>query len=262
VSLRNTERQQILSMLEQEAAYVQNEGERKQSQATRLVEFLDGADLFHSPDGIPYVSGQIDNHSETWPVKSAGFRRWIACGYYRKHCAVPSSQALQDAINVISGKCRFDGPQREVFVRVAEYHDAVYLDLGDEHWRAIEVTQSGWRIVDDPTVRFRRARGMLMLPTPVHGGRIDELDRFINIRGEDLALVRAWLISAARAQGPYPILCLHGEQGTAKSTTAKALRSLIDPNESPLRTVPRDERDFYISASINPERSSLRGLFR
>jgi hypothetical protein len=42
---------------------------------------------------------------------------------------------------------------------------------------------------------------------------------------------------------------LHGEQGTAKSTTTRILRSLIDPNESPLRTVPRNDRDLMIAAS-------------
>jgi hypothetical protein len=42
---------------------------------------------------------------------------------------------------------------------------------------------------------------------------------------------------------------LHGEQGTAKSTTTRILRHLIDPNESPLRTVPRNDRDLMIAAS-------------
>ena len=58
----------------------------------------------------------------------------------------------------------------------------------------------------------------------------------------------SWLVNAFRPTGPYPILLLHGEQGTAKSTTTRILRSLLDPNESPLRTVPRNERDLMISA--------------
>jgi hypothetical protein len=44
-------------------------------------------------------------------------------------------------------------------------------------------------------------------------------------------------------------LCLHGEQGSAKSTTARVLRSLIDPNTAPIRAEPRDTRDLAIAAN-------------
>lgn len=40
-----------------------------------------------------------------------------------------------------------------------------------------------------------------------------------------------------------------GEHGTAKSTFAKVLRMLVDPNTASLRALPRDERDLYIAAS-------------
>jgi hypothetical protein len=97
---------------------------------------------------------------------------------------------------------------------------------------------------------------MLPLPVPVRGGNVDELRPFVNV--EDPAgeatlppawvLIVGWLIGAFRPRGPYPILNLHGEQGTAKSTTLRVLRSLIDPNTAPLRSQPREERDLLIAA--------------
>jgi hypothetical protein len=48
--------------------------------------------------------------------------------------------------------------------------------------------------------------------------------------------------------GPYPILIIEGEQGSAKTTTARALRSLIDPATSAVRTIPRNEHDLAIAA--------------
>jgi hypothetical protein len=54
---------------------------------------------------------------------------------------------------------------------------------------------------------------------------------------------------ALRPAGPYPILALHGEQGSGKSTAAEALRMLVDPNEALLRPPPRDERDLMIAGS-------------
>ena len=41
----------------------------------------------------------------------------------------------------------------------------------------------------------------------------------------------------------------HGEQGSAKSTTARVLRALVDPSTAPLRSEPRELRDLMIAAS-------------
>lgn len=85
---------------------------------------------------------------------------------------------------------------------------------------------------------------------PTRDGSVELLRPFLNVRAdEDFALARAWLHSALRGRGPYPILVLTGEQGSAKSTFAAILRALIDPNSAPLRALPREERDLFIAAT-------------
>src|SRR5262249_2594877 len=139
---------------------------------------------------------------------------------------------------------------RAVHVRVAGLNHKLYLDLGDRTWRAIELDADGWRHIDDPPVRFRRASGMLSLPVPERGGSLADLRPFLNVRSDpDFILVIAWPLSALRNNGPYPVLALAGEQGTAKSTFSKILRALIDPNTAPLRALPREDRDLFIAAS-------------
>jgi len=60
----------------------------------------------------------------------------------------------------------------------------------------------------------------------------------------------AWPLSLRRcARGPYPVLCLAGEHGSAKSTFTAVLRKLIDPNSAPLRALPREDRDLFIAAT-------------
>jgi len=61
-------------------------------------------------------------------------------------------------------------------------------------------------------------------------------------------LVVSWILAALRSRGPYPVMVVAGEQGTAKSTFSAIVRELVDPNGAPLRTVPRSERDAYIAA--------------
>ena len=65
----------------------------------------------------------------------------------------------------------------------------------------------------------------------------------------DFVLVVAWTLAALIDSGPYPVLAFAGEQGAAKSTASKILRALIDPNTAPLRALPRNDRELFISAN-------------
>jgi hypothetical protein len=157
---------------------------------------------------------------------------------------------MQSALGVIEAKAYFDGPMRDVFVRVGGVGDRMYVDLADDAWRAIEVSPCRWRIVDTPEVRFRREPGMIALPTPVRGGGVDMLRPFLNIRSDDdFRLVVAWALAALRHRGPYPVLVLSGEHGTAKTTFMVVIRSLIDPHLSPKRPLPRSVHELYIGAT-------------
>src|SRR5260370_8776506 len=91
---------------------------------------------------------------------------------------------------------------------------------------------------------------MQPLPLRERGGSIEALAPFLNLASEiDFVLVVAWLLGALRAGGPYPVLAIAGEQGSAKTVLSKLLRALIDPSVAPVRALPRDERELFISAS-------------
>lgn len=223
---------------------------KQPKQADILIALAEEATLFHTPAGEAYADIWISEHRETRSVRSKGFKRWLARRFYETQNGAPNSEALQSALNVIEAKAHFDGEERPIHLRVARLDDKLYVDLGDETWRAIEISASGWQVVDDPPVRFRRAAGMLPLSEPIAGGTVEALRRFLNLSSDDdFVLVVAWLLAALRNCGPYPVLVLTGEQGSAKSTFSAVLRKLIDPNTAPLRALPREDRDLFIAAN-------------
>ena len=215
-----------------------------------LLTIASSARLFHATDGTAFADLVIDGHRETWPLRSKRFRAWLRQQYYERTWDAPAPAALNAALNVLEAQAQFDGPQRKVSVRVAEHDGLLYLDLADEFWRTIEISARGWRIADDVPVRFRRPAGMLPLPLPTRGGSIDELAPFLNLPSrDDFVLVVAWLLAALRAGGPYPLLALSGEQGSAKTVLSKLLRALVDPSIAPVRALPREDRELFIAAN-------------
>jgi len=58
----------------------------------------------------------------------------------------------------------------------------------------------------------------------------------------------AWLVGVFLPQGAFSHLALHGEQGSAKSTTALLLQSVLDPSDAGLNSPPKDEVDATVSA--------------
>lgn len=224
--------------------------EGKVTQADLLVRLTEAVELFATEDLEAYATFTVNDHSETWAINSKTFRMWLSQEYFKIHKRAPKKNALDEALGAIAGEAIFGENERsEVFTRVAELNGAIYLDLCNANWEVIRIDEEGWEILSESPVKFRRTNGMKALPHPEKGGTLEELDRFLNIHGDYLALTKAWLLACLKPRIAYPVLILNGEQGSAKSTAARVLCELVDPNEAALRTEPRNEDDLFIAAS-------------
>src|SRR5262249_37648738 len=200
--------------------------------------------------GTAFADITLDGHRETWPIRSKRFRGWLRRRYYRATGGAASAAEIRSALDLLEARAQFDGPERAVHVRIAEHAGHIYLDLADEEWRAVDIGPDCWRVIGCPPVRFRRPAGMLPLPLPQQGGSIETLNSFLNLASrDDFVLIVAWLLAALRSGGPYPLLAISGEQGSAKTVLSKLLKALIDPNAAPIRSLSREQRELMIAAN-------------
>ena len=227
---------------------------KRETQAEILLRLARPVQFFKTPAGDLYATFPVNGHTETAPIVEKGgrFRRWLIKRFLEETARGPSTSAITDAIRTLEAEAEF-GEVRDVFHRVAEHNGVLYIDMANANWEALKVTDEGWEIITDPPVRFVRTRGMLPLPTPESGGNIEELADFLNVKPDsrEWMQVIGWLIGAYNPRGPYVHLSLYGEQGTAKSTAARVLRSLTDPNKVELRQPPKDIEDLAVIARHN-----------
>jgi hypothetical protein len=223
----------------------------KVSQSNQILQLADDIELFHTPDRTAFASIEVGEHKEVHPVNSKSFRDYLSYQFYQEDGKSPSSQSLQDAINSLSGKAKFEGKTQDVHIRLASFNGKIYLDLCDDEWQILEIDADGYQIIEasHAPVRFRRTKAMQSLPIPTANGDISKLKSFLNVDDKNLTLILAWVINCFRPDYPFPILLISGEQGSAKSTASKVLRELVDPSIAPFRSAPRDERDLIIAAT-------------
>lgn len=227
--------------------------DERSRQATLIIRLFRDDGFFHSPEGETFVQVNIvdivGGHSETFPIFGREFKSLISHRYYQRFSLAPNPQAVSEAQQTMSGHALHAAPEIPVYHRVASEDGKYYLDLGSDIWDAIEITKEGWNVIANPPVRFRRSPGSLAIPYPQPGGSIDLLREFINVHLEDFPLIVGFLLAALRPVGPYPILNLSGEQGTAKTTISRVLSLLIDPCNAPVRSLSSSERDLMVSAT-------------
>jgi hypothetical protein len=182
-------------------------------------------------------------------VNSKQFKEWLRFGLYKRHKKPVGSETLNSVLGILEGKAKYEGEEKPVYLRLTEYQDKIYLDLGGIDWKAVEIDANGWQIVCDYPVRFRRPKGMLPLCMPERDGDISEIKQVLNLTDESWTLVLSWLSFCFYPVHPHPVLILSGEQGSGKSFMAEILKILIDPGKAPLQPEPKDLQNLSIAAN-------------
>lgn len=229
---------------------------KKESEAAKLIKLATmQGELVHDTNKVGFIILQVKRIRQCWGLRSQDFQEYLFHAYYSKYGVVPASNAIKQAVETLEGKAKYDGREVIVYTRTAKGEDgAYYLDLCNDKWQAVQITAAGWTVLKsvDVPVFFTRNHNMRNLPMPTSNDTgIDALEPFwgvVNIPEADRGVVLAWLLESLRPDTSYPILEISGEQGSAKSSTQKKLRSLIDPNKADLRAAPNSIQEVFVSA--------------
>ncbi|HEY9678867.1 MAG TPA: hypothetical protein V6C76_12735 [Drouetiella sp.] len=225
--------------------------EKTESARSTLDEITDRLELFHSADNTAYATISDETGIKTLEVNKGPFADWLNYQFFRLTGKAIKKAALEETIGVLNAKAKFLGKQIEVYTRVAPYEDGVEIVHDLHSGSVVVVTSAQVSTKSRATSKFVKYPSNVSQVSPVASDKsmlLPLLRKYINATEQDLTLIVVWLLASFRTNVPCPLLLVQGEQGSAKSTLGKVLKSLLDPAKPDTRTLPSSERDLAIAA--------------
>lgn len=225
-------------------------GSSRRKQVDDVLQLAEDFELFHTPEGDAYASLRVWEHEENYPIVRDGtLGRILQARFYESFGTAAAPNTINTALDTLKAMAFLDkAPCLQAYTRIAGDGKKVYVDLTNENWEVVEIDHEGWRVLKKSPVKFRRSPTALPLPTPVTGGSVNELRTLLNVDDDAWRSIAGFTVGCFNPRGPYFVLPVHGEQGSAKSTLTRIIKNTVDPQTPATRCLPRDERDLAIAA--------------
>ena len=95
--------------------------------------------LFCDNQENEYAEINLNGHTEIYRADSVKYKGWLRKKYYYQTLTGVSKAALDTAIDTIKSIADFDGDRKDVYLRVAQVDNSMYIDLCNESWQVVEV---------------------------------------------------------------------------------------------------------------------------
>lgn len=166
-----------------------------------------------------------------YPVYGGKLRGWLSSLYMEVRGKSFSGDTYKEVADYLWAKAAHEGKTLQLWNRVAMVDGVIYYDLGDGR-RLVKIDKTGWEITHKAPIRFKRFTHQLLQVEPIKGD-LTEVLGFANLKSEiDKLLYLTYLVAGMNPIIPRVLLTLFGDQGSAKSTSSRITRSILDPSNA------------------------------
>jgi hypothetical protein len=229
-----------------EGVQQENGRTKPKDQFTRLLELAEqnSTEFFHDAGINPFVKVWYGDHFKV--MAEEDFPDWLSYRAWQAERKAPSDDALKRAVRTVAIRAKWEGPDRSVFLRLAEHEGAILYDLCNDKWQVLRISADGWRVLDNSPVMFRRFAHMGSQVVPIRGRpeALDELVRLANIGTLGRELFKIQLAVSFVPGISQMGACTMGLEGTGKSTTQEIAVAVIDPSTEDRNCLPSRKNDL------------------
>lgn len=224
----------------------------KKTVADILIEMVldSGANLYLDQNKVPHITFP-DRPIVGYSLSSSVFNQWIRGKYWNEYKKGFSSDTFNIALSTLEGKAFHEGEMKTLYNRIARLNSCIYYDIGDDK-QVVAINESGWHLNTQSPVMFRRFTHQQVQVIPLPGGNLNSLLDYVNLADvTDKLLFLTYIVAVLVPDIPRVVIVNIGDQGSAKSTALRLVRSLVDPSSVELMTPPSELLELAQAANHN-----------
>jgi len=167
-----------------------------------------------------------------------------------------STRQLKEVIDYLIDEAHGNGVTVITSLRIARHHGGIAIDT--MNGRNEVVLLSDGNVKRDaccPEVVFLRTDAMLPYPEISAEPDLKLVRKYLNTGDQECFILEIKLChilaTPIEAHASFPIIHVQGSEGTAKTTAAKLLKTLVDPNSVDAVAMPKNQEDLYHAMAGN-----------
>ena len=217
--------------------------------ATRNMEF------FRDTEHHAYVSYNDDGKKCTVNAESDSVCLFLRSLYYNSCRKAIGKDILRQVAETLDmfGKTSHD--IRLIHKRVAFENGSLFYDLCDPHFQTVRISSTSCAISGEniPVCFIKDANLKAQILPDLSADPCDLLDyitQHFRVKNEqESVLLAVYIVSCFLEQIGHPILIIHGEKGSAKSTSMRIIQQIVSPSVSDLLAIPKTKEDLAVVLS-------------
>lgn len=208
--------------------------------------------FYHDRAETPYVCVTQEGIIQYMEVYGADYKRHIRYMYYDRYQRAVPKEALQQVQDTLAVKAQIEGKEITPAYRCAYQDGKIYYYLADREQTVICIDENGYRVIAESPVPFIKKQNMSEQVLPK---RAKDTLKKLGMKywqfatPDDRILHWILLISRFIAEGSQPLIYYFGDRGSAKSTSMRLDKMIVDPSEIDIKALPKSISDAVAAVS-------------